>query len=395
MLALIPIKSHSSGAPRKAWLPIGGVPMWWQSVAYARQEGCTPLVITDDAGVRRQCADMEVETLADDLPDAAGDMLHTLRLALAARPQEQLFALLQPTSPLRAPGMLIEMARRARPLAQGGGRVCLFTATPGKAQGVIRGEALDAPRRQECSEAHLILPFDGSICVFSRAHLEAHGTLFSGGLTPMPQPSPACSLQVDTMADVLALRQLAAAQGPRGLLPTSAEWSVCIVANKPDWAYDWAPALDAMSLIIRINDMGSLDSGRTGRSTDIAYILPGLLYMRNPAERQHAEALRAAHRIIWGRQTNAGYGGEAVLRRHGVGGVPTCCPEPAIARACLGLTTFYEALLWARRAYPGAHIFALGDKSTLIRAREHARTAEREDALTAAEAESNLFHWLN
>jgi len=104
-IAVITARGGSKGLPRKNALPLGGRPLIAHTIAAALDSGCfaTVVVTTDDSELAEIStrAGAELVHRPAHLATDGASSLDALRHALCERPGHQLFALLQPTSPLR------------------------------------------------------------------------------------------------------------------------------------------------------------------------------------------------------------------------------------------------------------------------------------------------------
>lgn len=389
MIAIVPVRLRSAGAPIKNLRALGGLPLFLQSVVYGRQEGIRTVVATPDPAVRAVCERFGVPCYMGEAASAQGDMLGMLRKLAADSTADDHFALLQPTSPFRTPGLLAGLCRRI----QSGSVPGYFTARKCKPQGLRTDEdgtrhALNAGRRQDCkSWLHLA---DGNLYVFTRAALEgAQNGLLTDDWQAVEQ-SGLATLDIDTPEDFALAERLAESPAAADLLPARDGMRIAIVSNCPYWPEDMSSEVDSADLVVRVNDLTSLDTGRTGKRTDVAVVLPGTNYIANPAANQHGDALRAAQRVIFARQIATDKEScarmQQVAHRHAL--TRWAPAEESFGPRCNGRTTFFEATLLCTRYFPHAEITLYGDRAAATRAIEHAGfladVEDREfDSLTA------------
>lgn len=385
MLAIIPAKAHSSRCPRKNLRQLAGIPLFLHSVSYALLEGWQPCVSTDSDEIISICRAHSIPFLREEIHEE--NLIHCMRQVAEAWPKENHFALLQPTSPFRTPGLLCRMGENLRqnPVQT------LYTSTPIKPIGRFGDTTLCSHRDQDCP--NFFQHFDGSILLTTRDALRQHDNLIGPWAEPDPQPDPLAALQIDTPEDFALATALATQARRRSLLPLHAGMQIILITNKRDHTSDHSLLVDSFDLVARVNGLESLDTGSTGSRTDLAIVMPGFLYLRRPQEELHFPALRDAQRVIFSRVAYPSLGPSEIARRAGLS--RWSVTGPALSAEASGLTTVHEALLLLIRAFPLARIYALGDRSTLTRAPAHHRTAAKEDSLLQSLLSSSLLTWLN
>lgn len=193
MIAIIPAKGHSDAIPHKNMEDLGGMPLFWHSVRYARAEGVEPIVSTDDPEIKCYAQQRGCRVVNEVVDDSS--MINCVRQVFD-QVDTQRYAILQPTSPLRHPGLLERMAGMNAP--------CAFTAQRIKIVGRMGNKMVVQGRRQDASD--MLLQFDGSILTGTRQMAE-QGCLFAPDAVPVEQRIP-YTLQVDHPEDLNIIRQL-------------------------------------------------------------------------------------------------------------------------------------------------------------------------------------------
>lgn len=377
MYAIIPAKLTSRGCPAKNGRHLGGLPLIAQAIAYARQEGVHPLVATPDGAVAALAQKYDVPVLFEPEKLKDGDTLALIRRVMKQMGQCRYFCLLQPTSPFREPGLLAKMWRELR--AKGEEPHAYYTAPKLKLQGrITNGEVtktLNSPRRQ--INVNWVYPADGNIFAWNREAIAKEGPeLMNDAWEPVTWGNALTRVDIDSEADYELARELETTADSMGLLPSRVGQRVAIVTNCPLWDEDHSSEIDhGYDLVVRINDLRSLDTHCTGTRTDIAYVLPGTNYIANPAENQHGDALRGCRRVVFARQTvNHDESFKAVcemVKRHGLDDNWSCIEEWTGAKS-VNKTTVYEAAYQMTRCFPGCRITIFGDRHAGTRALEHA-----------------------
>ena len=353
MLALIPAKHHSSRLAGKNNLLFCGAPLFLHSALYAKQEGIEPVVFTDSPDIRRICDENGIRHIPQQ-PDENPDAL--ARQALSLLPECDALAWLQPTSPLRKPGMLAAMARRL----EDGQADTLFTADTAH---TLSGKV---PR------------FDGSIIVSTRAAVEASGLLHSAAV-PVPNQWP-FTQEIDTAAQFEGLQFLAHHAAFNSALAYRPQLRVLIIGNKTDPARDYSQEFDAFDIIMRINSFDNLDSGLTGTRTDVALITAGDLYRSYTDEHNHVEHLRSVPRIFF--YSAQAQGARAFAREKGL--TNWALTPLYIDATAADFTTLGKGIVLAQLIFPHASYALYADILTASRTEDPRHLASSEDAYIRA-----------
>lgn len=192
-VAIVPAKGHSDAVPRKNLQDLGGMPLFWHSVRHARAEGVEPVVSTDDREIKRYALDRGCRVVDEIVDDSS--MIHCVRQVMDAVDADR-YAILQPTSPLREPGLLGRIISL--------GADCAMTITRIKVHGCLDGRWVNQGRRQEA--AHWLEQFDGSVLTGAR-RMAAAGVLVNDRPEVVEQDMP-WSIQVDSWAQLRVVRTI-------------------------------------------------------------------------------------------------------------------------------------------------------------------------------------------
>ena len=192
-VAIVPAKGHSDAVQRKNLQDLGGMPLFWHSVRYARAEGVEPVVSTDDPEIKRYAQERGCRVIDEVVDDSS--MIHCVRQVLDQVDADR-YVILQPTSPLREPGMLGRIVTL--------GAECAATVSRLKVIGMWQGEWRTSARRQEARDWFHY--FDGSILTGSRSLAES-GRLFTDAPQIHEQGMP-WSLQVDSWQQLHIIRTI-------------------------------------------------------------------------------------------------------------------------------------------------------------------------------------------
>lgn len=192
-VAIIPAKGHSDAVSRKNLQDLGGMPLYWHSVRYARAEGVEPVVSTDDAEIKRYAQERGCRVVDEIVDDS--NMIHCVRQVLDQVDADR-YVILQPTSPLRPPGLLGRMT--------GLEADCAVTVARIKVCGYLDGRWITQARRQDA--VHWLHQIDGSVLTGTRAMADA-GRLFTAAPAMIEQDMP-WSLQVDSWQQLQTIRQI-------------------------------------------------------------------------------------------------------------------------------------------------------------------------------------------
>lgn len=351
-IAIIPAKACSTRCPGKNLRQFVGLPLFMHSVLYAQHEGIEPIVSTDSDEVVAVCTQRGVRVVREVVDES--NMANCVRQVLAQVPCEA-FVLLQPTSPLRCPGMLRRMLQALRE------NKCesAFTASPIKPIGLLDGKFCCAGRDQDTKER--FWHFDGNIVAVSRAYFERNGELFDDRSLPFENTFP-CMLQIDTEEEFAALHHLAMHGDFRKYLPPFVR-RVCVVSNRPYFLRDYSAFVDGCDIVIRISKMENLDSGLSGSKTDVAVVACWAGYLAYSRAARHVDALKNVPTIFFDPESVELT--RLFCEQEGIDHW-AFIPE-AENKESWHFSTFGKAVLLADRLFPEAKLYCLADLDVALR----------------------------
>lgn len=373
MFAIIPAKLNSQSCPAKNGRHIGGLPLVIQSIVYAWQEGCHPIVVSPDGAVLAIAQKMGASVYFEPVK-GKGDILQLIRNVMKAFPAVKYFSLLQPTSPYREPCLLAHLWHELRGKEKPG---AFFTAQKLKLQGKVTNgketHTINSGRRQ--TNPNWVYTADGNIFIWHRDAILPEGpNLLTPDWEPYTEAPAITHIDIDTEEDYAYAKALEGTEPAKRCLPARAGERIAVISNCPLWMRDHSAAVNGnYDKVVRINDMSSLDNGCTGTKTDIAYVLPGTNYHANNRMQQHADVLRKCERVVFARQAMNGdqtfY--KDIIEAHGLK-KNWCCVESGTVAESHNKTVLFEAVKHICREHPKAEITVYGDRAAGTRALEHA-----------------------
>ena len=196
VIGIIPVKKTSERLPGKNFMLIAGCELWVHSVEYAKAEGIEPVVSTDSADVMEWCRRQEVRYIEELVDDR--NMCNCIDQVLKEVSCDY-FVLLQPTSPIRQPGLVQNILTL-------GVDTSVYTADKVKIIGHIGGQFHTAYRDQEASTKFLY-HFDGNIVVANTPWYRNNRKLFNDESKWVVEGVP-YSLQIDTESDFKLIERI-------------------------------------------------------------------------------------------------------------------------------------------------------------------------------------------
>lgn len=192
-IAIIPAKGFSDALKQKNLQDWGGAPLFWESVRYARAEGVFPVVVTRDPLIHSYAESHGCDVVVEGKGEG---MIQCIQEAMKHYPVSR-YVLLQPTSPLRQPGLLSRILKIPRS--------CVFTAERVKVVGILDGEGtvFQGPRE---SASRFLWRFDGNMLTGTR-DLVNQGILLPDDAHPVEQRLP-YTLQIDYLEDLNIMRKI-------------------------------------------------------------------------------------------------------------------------------------------------------------------------------------------
>lgn len=186
IIGIIPSKSHSFRLPNKNILILGELELYKHSVEYAKNEGITPLVSTDDENIIKWCIENNIDYCRENVDDS--NLCNCINQVLDLYDCDY-FAVLQPTSPLREKGLLKSFVEK-------GTETSIYTANKIKIIGHINNEFKIAYRDQDTATKFLY-QFDGNIIYVNAKWYKKNRALFCDKSEYHIQTLP-YTLQIDT-----------------------------------------------------------------------------------------------------------------------------------------------------------------------------------------------------
>lgn len=369
-LAVIPAKGTPLRFPCKNVRPLRHVPLFLYSVAYALQEGFTPLVATDSDWVEAICrmqkmvkirtmgvSHCPVIRVAREVVDDT--KLENCVMQVLEQYGAKQVALLQPSSPIREPGLLSRMSFE---MAQEGFESA-FTCKPVKMQGMYRKEWNEAPIAQQ--EQDWLMAFTGNIALFSPEKLAADGSFYDDSSRGYFSEPPT-DLQVDTAAGFKVIEDLMSSPSFRSeYVPNTIRRKIAVVANGPVYR-NYSEFIDSCDLVVRVNKMEEMSSGKLGTKTDV--LVASLYGSGYPYFSEHPEKLREIPMVYYNPENRSVT--ERFCERHHL---PARFIPPNVDRNTKGFTTLAKAAVLAHTLYPEDLIFFIGDRDVGVRTHHAAK----------------------
>ncbi|MFR9534912.1 MAG: hypothetical protein SNG49_08745 [Rikenellaceae bacterium] len=353
VIAIIPAKHHSERCPNKNHSLFCGKPLFLHSVYYAKQEGITPVVSTDSELIINICENEGIDYIREKVNDA--EMKNCVKQVLAQRDCDY-FAILQPTSPLRARGVLQQMIA----ISQQSGGESVISVQDHKLVGFVKDKFYAASRDQDCKDRFLF--FDGSISIASRTMFEETDSLFSPNIIPFNNPFP-CNLQIDTLNEKHVLETLAYDAKFAEFIPSAEPSKVCIISNVKQLQADYSDFVDSCDKVIRVSKMCNLDSDLTGRKTDVALVACWDDYMRYSREERHVNELKKVPRLIF--LPSFKHCVDKFVQDEDIRAWEYLSQK--IERATYRYSTVSKAIALAESLYPNAQLYFIGDLDVALR----------------------------
>lgn len=203
-IAIIPARGGSQRLPDKNILPIGGKPMIWHSIAYARAHGIEKIVVSTD---HQEIAKLSVAYGAEvikrpkELATAYSPTIDTLIHVLSqVEDSYTTVVLLQPTNPLRPSNMLVEGLKRF----EEGHYDSLMTVTRnhqkfGKItdQGFVPYNYKIGQRSQDLEPLY----FENGLLYISKSNIIKNGAIIGPYHLPFIIEHPYAHVDIDTQED--------------------------------------------------------------------------------------------------------------------------------------------------------------------------------------------------
>ena len=374
-IAIIPAKKDSQRCKGKNLRKFNGIPLFLYSVQYAINEGFTPIVSTDSVKIKNICYARNITVVNEQVDDTS--MANCIKQVLQVIDCDS-FSILQPTSPLRKPGLLTQMVQG---LENKEFESC-YTAYKIKPIGHYKGKFNMCYRTQDTNEN--LMFFDGNISACTKEFFLRNYQLFDDESKPIINEFP-CNLQIDEDSEFLGLESIAQNDAFYDLVPKFNPIKVCIVTNRPDFQKDYSDFVDNCDVVVRINKLGNIDTGKTGKRIDLAVICASSYYFLFNKEQRHIQQLKTAKHIIFAIDKRA----NNIIKKEVGGGVLYSSLQkddwPKTITGKWWYSTFTITLLWLiNEAFADQQkIYMLGDVDTKTRTDSKGHVASGEDKILA------------
>lgn len=346
-IAIIPAKANSSRLPNKNMLDFCGRPLVAWSIEAALDADIKPVVYTDSPAIIDVCKELRAYVVArkpDDGEEMEDVVAHVLEHMEADR-----FVVLQPTSPLRVPGLIAE----GWDMLQAAGKESGYTCQDVKPIGHL-GDSFQRTGRTE--NQHQFLKWhDGNMVWCTRQFFEKNKTFMTKDSLPIPNVYPA-TLQIDYQREFDGLASIARKKKFRVFLPGVAK-NVAIVTNKDRFNRNYSKFIDSCDVVIRLNKLENVDTGTAGSITDIAIVRNSGAYFKYSEANRHLHKLRDIP-LVWLCHSDKGELNEELLRKTALnGGV---LMYTAVTEKNAKYTTYAAAVQYALQSWSRCHIYGVG-----------------------------------
>lgn len=287
-IAIIPAKSFSKRFPYKNTADFCGRPLYWWSVEAALDAGITPVVYTDNTEIMRQCVAANVKVARRDAQD--GEEMEDCVESVLKQEDVDRFVILQPTSPMRVPGLINEGWLSLEKANKESG----YTFEKIKPIGHFGNEFSRVGRTENAKT--FLKWHDGNIVWCTKKFFQENGTLLTTDSMPIENVYPA-TLQVDYKRELDALIAIARKKKFRVFLPGTVK-NVAVVSNKPVFDKNYSEFIDSCDAVVRINRMENVTSGTAGSHTDVVLIANSSVYFSYGPAGWNVEQLQDAP-VVW------------------------------------------------------------------------------------------------
>lgn len=382
LLVIIPAKKESHRLPQKNLLEINGKPIFLLSVDYAIGEGIpieNIIVSTDGEEIMEICKKLKIPFFKETVDDSC--MSNCIKQVLQSKNDEKLthFALLQPTSPMRKPGMLKEMFDK---ISENKESKSIYSCRDIKFIGHLNGE-FHLQRRAEDATTEFFHFFDGNILITNIELFNKDGVLFDSSSTYLKDSFPYYT-QIDTMEEYWALKRFLEDSVHVDTYKTlKGRKKLVVVSNKCNHERDYSRFIDSCDKVIRCNRMDSLDTGLVGTKTTDVLVASYWYYESFNESARKIDVLRRDDVQVWFiPEPNAT--GPEYAEREKIKNWKYLSFQNYIQVG--DFTTFGMAIGLAITSYPEYDIYVIGDLEPMIRApgsTKHPYSKEQEFIKTA------------
>ena len=358
-IAIIPAKAESDRCPGKNFRFIGDKPLFEYSVNYAISEGFIPIVSTDSEDIINYCKDKKINYFIETVDDSS--MLNCVKQVLDGFGLERTenVALLQPTSPMRKPGLLKDALNKIsidNPTA--------ISVTPYKLIGELNGEFKFATRDQD-PKTKFFNFFDGNILVSNAQEVINNDNLFTNQNPVYLKNDFPCNIQIDTNTEFEVVKSIMEGVLLQQYTPQLIKRKkVVVVANKCDLLRNYSRFIDSCDEVFRVNRANNLDTKLVGNRVDYWLVAAFFHYEQFSPEAQHRSRLHDAKKVFF--IPERGGTGEKVAKEFGLTNwewLPRKCHQETINQ-----TTVIKTIALANELFPDAQIYFLGDFDSKVRA---------------------------
>lgn len=355
-IAIIPAKAISERLPGKNVKDFCGKPLFMWSVEAALDAGIIPVVYTDSSDVVLQCAKASIQVALRQEWD--GEEMEDCVRSVLNQHQADRFVILQPTSPLRVPGLITEGWKKLDKEKKESG----YTFDKIKPIGHL-GNTFNRTGREETVKTFLKW-HDGNIVWGTVKHFQETGTLLDQDSIPIENVYPA-TLQIDYQREFDGLETIAKNKHFRVFLPGTIK-SVAVVSNKPVFNKNYSEFIDSCDAVVRISKMDNLTSGTAGSFTDVVLVANSVAYSMHGCVRWNLDALRKTPLVwlLYDQEDKKDLNAEWMQRVHANGGVFLFTD---IANSSQYETTWAMGIKQAFQNWSRCHVYAVGTLDVKLR----------------------------
>lgn len=359
-IAIIPAKAESDRCPGKNFRYIGDKPLFEYSVIYAVKEGFIPIVSTDSEDIITYCKEKNINYFIESVDDSS--MLNCVKQVLNGFGLEKAhnIAILQPTSPMRKPGLLRESVKKM----EGENKHTAISVTPYKIIGELGGEFKFATRDQD-PKTKFFNFFDGNVLVSRAEDIIKNDNLFTDQDPVYLKNDFPCNLQIDTNTEFEVVKGIMEGVTLQSYVPNIIRRKkIAVVANKCDLTRNYSKFIDSCDEVFRVNRANNLDTGLVGNRVDYWLVAAYFHYENFSPEAQHRNRLHDAKKVFF--IPEIGGTGEKCAKEYGLTNWEWIPRKPHMET--INQTTVIKTLAIAIELFPDAQIYFLGDFDSKVRA---------------------------
>lgn len=338
-VALIPVPRRLPGFPGACTRLFREIPLFVWSILYAQEEGIQPVVVTDGPRIAHTAEGLGARVY---LRENVTCENYNLYPEIIRELNCQNVILLLPTSPLRREGVLRGMLQKLT-RKQGNS---YFTAIP------LYGETQQQEKYKKIEAAEKVLLADGNIYGCTADYFLQHNNFIGDESTAMINEKP-YSLRIASVADFTTLEEISLIM-PRTLVHPIKK--IVLVQNQRCVRRNYSEFIESCDFVIRSGKLDNIDTGKTGKRTDIMFASTPPLWHNFSEQEKHLPEVNAAALIFM--FTNSG------------GSIPDSIHNwyPVdFSYTVYGYTLSATILKFVRRAFPDAHVYNFGAHGPLER----------------------------